>query len=879
MAESGVSLIEALVATAILAIAVIVALAVYDAARGAFKKGENATVVQESVRIAYDRMVADLRMLGYNSDPDGNGARPDEKLEVALDHAIVFRGDFDTEDAVKKVDHELALAGGAFNVVTTGNDEVVGYVLSRPDGTGPDAITFQADVDDEPRDGVVTTVTVNNIVLNPTSPPYTLYKITLNNDVGTCCAGAFVVRTPVVENVRNVTFQYFDGSSVAPIVAPGTAETVAVKTLRAGVAKFNLSLIGMTQDPDMNYVDASDPAARKYRKFELRGDVIPRNMQMKGVQDLNTSSLPPSKPGTPTLVPGHCGGLIVTWPPNPSADLVTLYRVNYGPAAGVVAGTRSTATSPLFLSGLTTGSTYYVSIQAQNGGGDVSVKSNEASAAVANTNTPSAPSAPTATTNFTNYVRLNWTAVTTNTASVPAADPLAPGIRDLAGYRVYRSDSPGVPTIAGNLIANESVVKGPAAPPHSDTATINCHTYHYRVTAVDTCGLESAPSSEFSGRSTSSTPPEAPTNVQAFLSGVNVNLTWSPVVKDTAGAAVTIGAYDIYRSNVMLRTDPPASAAFSSTPIGTSSTPSYTDNAVPSMTLLETVYYAVAAKDECINVSALSSPTQASCAFSGTVVINPPLEGAVVAGPVTTTVTVVGGTDTYVGATITYKHAVSGVTRTFAATTTGTTWSDTMWLAMPTGPYTITATVTNGTGCSSTTSVNVNAGSSAGCCLSIFPATTSVATCAGGSAKCKEVSYRMGNDQCLTAVSLLSMSVRWTDYSNLHPRWQTARFNGTDIASVGSWTTTYTGATNEVGTATKSNFTAPAPEVAYLQPMTTANTTLVTYVFDNFTDNKIGSTRYVDVFDTNRFVFNLLDSLGNASGITTTCDLPSLTVN
>src|SRR5262245_65980046 len=108
--ERGLSLIEALVAVAILAIAVLIALAVYDAARGAFKKGENATNQQESVRIAYDRIVADMRMLGYNSDPDGNLARPDEKLEVALDHAIIFRGDFDIEDPAKKNDHEGALS-------------------------------------------------------------------------------------------------------------------------------------------------------------------------------------------------------------------------------------------------------------------------------------------------------------------------------------------------------------------------------------------------------------------------------------------------------------------------------------------------------------------------------------------------------------------------------------------------------------------------------------------------------------------------------------------------------------------------------------------------------------------------------------------------
>ena len=111
--DRGMSLIEVLVATAILVVAILIALAVYDAARNSFKKGENATVQQEAVRIAYDRLTADLRMLGFNANPDGSLVRPDEQLEVALDHAIIFRGDFDAEDTTKNNDHEGALAGGA----------------------------------------------------------------------------------------------------------------------------------------------------------------------------------------------------------------------------------------------------------------------------------------------------------------------------------------------------------------------------------------------------------------------------------------------------------------------------------------------------------------------------------------------------------------------------------------------------------------------------------------------------------------------------------------------------------------------------------------------------------------------------------------------
>jgi hypothetical protein len=154
-------------------------------------------------------------------------------------------------------------------------------------------------------------------------------------------------------------------------------------------------------------------------------------------------------------------------------------------------------------------------------------------------------------------------------------------------------------------------------------------------------------------------------------------------------------------------------------------------------------------------------------------------------------------------------------------------------------------------------------------------ATTQV-TCAAGPPKdCKQVSYSIGNDRCLTKVSLTGMTVTWTDNSGNKPRWETAKFNGSAIASnaAGIWTETYAG-NPEVGTATKSNFSSPAPTVPYATPMNGTNTTVVTYVFDK--DTKQGSKK--NTFSTNQFVFILLDALDQPSSLTTTCNLPSLTV-
>jgi hypothetical protein len=60
--------------------------------------------------------------------------------------------------------------------------------------------------------------------------------------------------------------------------------------------------------------------------------------------------------------------------------------------------------------------------------------------------------------------------------------------------------------------------------------------------------------------------------------------------------------------------------------------------------------------------------------------------------------------------------------------------------------------------------------------------------------------------------------------------------------------------------------------------MSAANTTLVTYVFNQFTDSGNGVNHKADVFDTNTFVFILLDAAGNPSSLTTTCTLGSLSV-
>ncbi len=622
--ERGFSLIEVLVATALLSVVVLVALMVYDASRKAFAKSENATEQQESVRIAFDKLTTDLRMMGYNVNPDGNVQRPDEQLEGALDHAVILRADFDGSDPTASVTPELALAGGAFSTVSTGNDEIVAYVLSRPDGTGPDTITFSADVKEAARDGVVEPVTIPNVVLTPDTPPYTLYRVTLNNDGSKYGSPAFIVRTPVAENVRNLTFTYYGPSGTFKDPSPTVSEADDAKALRASLTRVKVSLVGMTRQQDFLYNDTTDPAAPKYRKFELAEDVTPRNMRLKGMLDVNADITPPGKPATPALTPGHCGGFIVTWAANPTGDGVTQYRISWALNGGPVAGARNVPGSPYYLDGLTTGSAYNVWIQAQDASGNTSVNSDPGTATVANTNRPSTPTDGEGSFHQKYQIAVTWTGVTTNTANDPSNDPIAPRIRDLAGYRLYSASKPDGEF---TLLADESVLVPGFAVPYIDTPLLACQDRYYKLTAVDACGRESVPEAFHGFCEDPLVNPLPPDGVQAHFVSSTGNaaglIQWNPVTHDLTGHEIKIRTYLVYRSGPIDGSLPPPPP--DQNPSATvNDDVKYVDDATPHLNKGQVLYYRIRAKDPCGNTSAHSDPAVLQCAFNGTVVITPP---------------------------------------------------------------------------------------------------------------------------------------------------------------------------------------------------------------------------------------------------------------
>src|SRR5436189_564551 len=87
--QRGFTLAEILVTTAIFAVIMLAALAVYDRSNKVFKSSSEAADLQQSTRIGFDKLMSEVRMLGFDYSrggvPTGAGQfqQPDEQIEYA----------------------------------------------------------------------------------------------------------------------------------------------------------------------------------------------------------------------------------------------------------------------------------------------------------------------------------------------------------------------------------------------------------------------------------------------------------------------------------------------------------------------------------------------------------------------------------------------------------------------------------------------------------------------------------------------------------------------------------------------------------------------------------------------------------------------------
>jgi len=253
--ERGFTLVESLLSSCLLLVGLLLSLTAYDAGKRSLAKSESLAEQQQAARTAFDQIVSRVRAAGLEVNPDSDPARPDEAIEGAFSTAAVVRGDFDGADPVDAATPETSLAGGVFETVTTGNDEIVAYALAKGDGTDTGSIRFDADVRNVPRDGIVETVTISGVTLTPVLPPYTLYRFTLNNDVTKWGSGLFVVKQPVLDGVASLTFHYFDalGGEIDPASLGGAGTPEAVLA-RSRIRRIAIEVVSATSYGNLRLV-------------------------------------------------------------------------------------------------------------------------------------------------------------------------------------------------------------------------------------------------------------------------------------------------------------------------------------------------------------------------------------------------------------------------------------------------------------------------------------------------------------------------------------------------------------------------------------------------------------------------------------------------
>jgi len=735
--ERGFTLAEVLVAVTVMAVVFVTVFMLYDSLQKSFKLSENAANQQQNTRVSFDRMVSDVRMAGFNTNPDGDPNRPDEQIEGMWDQAVTVRGDFDYEDPSARTNPESTLGGPTdpFRVVSTGNDEIVTYALGKPGGTGGTSISFVADVTGVPRNGSQETVSINNVYLAQTDPPYTLYRYIVSPN------STSVVAQPVADNIKSLSLTYYDPAGNV-LTAVGGAEDANSIAQRKRISKVGIQVVGMTEDPDLAYIDPTDPnaATQHYRKFTLATDVTPRNLGLYGVVDIDIDD--PNAPASFTACQGHCNGTYLKWQAPGDPDIAS-YTVSWGTSVASLTNVVSTTDLHYYVSGIT-GSHYYAARS-------IDMVGNQSNNVTVGPSTPTDTTVPGQVSGVgctgdgggtlaavKNQIEVAWAPISGNATNL-ACDESPYPIRDLKGYRVYKGATSGFnPNNPSQVIqswdANSIAYNVNAL---TDPAVVNCRQYYYKIQGEDLCGVTGAFSGASDGASTTNVPPEAPTTVVATDMGLGIhNVTWSRVTTDTDAppSNITIDKYSIYRAVVDTGNDPNLAsyAQVWSGIMSNPASPAFQDPNVPPLPPLKSYYYKIRALDDCPgNASAPSLPAEAiHCNFGGSVAIGISPGGNPVVGSQTITLTASGvpiqSTQLVIRSvatgTVVFNQVDSVAPYQF-------TWNS---ASVPAGQdYQIVGIMTNTSGCSETASTTVTTVTAVACCISptnpnLYPTTGSL---------------------------------------------------------------------------------------------------------------------------------------------------------
>jgi hypothetical protein len=685
-AERGFSLAELTTALAVFVIVMTAALLVYDRSNRIFSQNAQSADMQQTTRVAYEKVLQDVRLAGFDYKRAGvptsayptwtastdysvgqmvlaspnngyiyrvsvagtsgstpptswttsygspvtdntvtwvNAGRlaaafdqPDEQVEYAWSSAITVRGNYnyDAPNDAKHYDHgrETQLESSQFPIVTTGNDEIVTYALvsNKPGAANGDTITFFADVNNGgtpsrtayPGGNAERQIDITGVDLSNANPPYTLYRFTLAED-------GSVVRTPLADNIRSMTFSYWedqkatiplkDLQAVPVAINPpnvggsgqydpsnAASDSSGTRLVRRKIRAVTVDLVGMNPVPDANFNDG-DTVAPNYRKMALSTTIVPRNL---GIRTLPQSAVQiPPPPTSVNVCVGYCGLAVVSWTPgNPSTLSSTgstgdeTFSIVWDTSDTgnftnwLPAGQLTTYAADLTQKDLT--QNYYFKVAATNNVG-TSFSSMIGPVSLKNATKPSTTglTATGAVVAGVPKITLGWSAPTTNASGAPSctsgASPayaLLPA--EQQGFKVYRNTTGNTPTeseLISNIGGSAQTTDGNGHWSLIDTAIEICQPYNYFVKVCEWCqsgsqNVSGNASDGFSDLATYSTSasasrPSVPTGVAAngscdFSTNACTNkiISWNKVTSDIATPSNTIQVdrYAIFRKQV-----------------------------------------------------------------------------------------------------------------------------------------------------------------------------------------------------------------------------------------------------------------------------------------------------------------------------------------
>lgn len=728
--QRGMSMMEVLVAMLIFTVVFLVALGLYSVANRAYLRTDAATIQQQNVRFAMDRMAETLRDAGANYNTLGSAKEADEQIEGAWESAIFVRGDFNNK-------REAGLESATFPIVTVGNDEIVGYVLRKPggDSNNPISLTMKMDFT-APRDATLTgntlageeTATVKvaaSDLAGQTNPPYQLARVTFDSSGNP----KYEV---VAEDVFRLSFSYLNSAGANAVTTYSGDD--GERALRAAVRQIDVNLIGQSSRPDPGYVDpntyspAEGTTTKNLRKLSLTQHIVPPNLGLKGKRHTALPAVTIQPPASITVCTGHAQYFGISWPASTSTG-VTTYKIHVtAPAAGSdpayvsVPDITVVGLSHDFQQPTATVRAYTFSVAATTPQADSVFTS--AVTATQSENAKSKPSAPTNVIGAQNSTGeydtvVNWNAVTTNVEAItdstcissaggntPPTAPWNITPIDMSYYEVFRvrstgSNNGGFAVDVTNEVDTQQIGSLKNATPSGayssggdsrgafiDHTAAPCTPYFYRVKAVDLNPTKSAASPAMTAAFSydlqpTSIVPDAPGGTLGRASAVtgtttssagnyNVTINWPAVVQTSTGSPAATAHYQVdrYRSVGGAAYLPDVSN------IDVYEATTYTDVVPTTVSGVAATYqYYVRALYDCASsrTSLAAGPYTATCTPAGAMTISYPSTGSTITRPDSTsfapTLSLSGSG--WTSATVTITGPSPSTTAVYAQTITG----------------------------------------------------------------------------------------------------------------------------------------------------------------------------------------------------------------